>query len=315
MERIRDRTRSQVLLAHQEGPQTNGSRSCQLGAPVRRRRPGPRRAGKGVGHALAPPPVAESRAEKNSIESFASTSSDKSPLTSRQVIAPEEARRRARLEFGGPRARQRRSPRHPLGNHSIIFSVISATPSASPQGPPASRSFAIFRVSSRYRASTIVFGVVYNVFFHALPYKTSAIVVINRQTFETAGPRRLRSWFSPAEIRAFREQNHVFEDMIAYTFSRPTYNDGKIRSLFSWRCRGDDQCNRILGVQRCWAARSRKKMADLPPPVFVMNYQLWQRQFGRPQNPRQHFYPERQANNTCRNYAQQFNPSRGDQRP
>src|SRR5712675_1075360 len=48
MERFRNRPRSQVLLAHKKGPQTNGSRSPQLGAPLRRGRSGPPCPGEGV---------------------------------------------------------------------------------------------------------------------------------------------------------------------------------------------------------------------------------------------------------------------------
>src|SRR5258708_35786079 len=65
-----------------------------------------------------------------------------------------------------------------------------------------------------------------------------------------------------------------------YLFA-PDVQRRQIRSLFSWRCRGDDQCIRILGVQpllgRTFSEEDGRPGA---PPVFVMNYQLWQRQFG-----------------------------------
>ncbi len=197
-------------------------------------------------------------------------------------IAPEEARRRARLEFGGlervkEEVRDTRWETH-LDNLFRDFRYALRTLRKD-------RRFsliAIFALALGIGASTIVFGVVYNVFFHALPYKDfGRSVVINRQTFETAGPRRLRSWFSPAEIRAFREQNHVFEDMIAYTFSRPTYNDGKSVRYFPGGAEVTTNAFEYLGVQpllgRTFSEEDGRPGA---PPVFVMNYQLWQRQFG-----------------------------------
>jgi hypothetical protein len=88
---------------------------------------------------------------------------------------------------------------------------------------------AIFALALGIGASTIVFSVVYNVFFPALPYKdfNRSVVLEIRNTANT-GASKGRSYFSTAEIRAFREQNHVFEEMIAYgTVGRLLYDDGK----------------------------------------------------------------------------------------
>src|SRR5437899_8311456 len=76
-------------------------------------------------------------------------------------------------------------------------------------------------------ASTVVFSVVYNVFFEALPYKNfNRSVVFEIRNLANVGGWKGRAFFSPAEFRAFREQNHVFEDIIAYVRMRPTYDDG-----------------------------------------------------------------------------------------
>src|SRR5438309_2154104 len=88
---------------------------------------------------------------------------------------------------------------------------------------------AIFALALGIGASTIVFSVVYNVFFHPLPYKDfdrSAVFEV-RNTANVAA-RKGRAYFSPEEFRAFREQNHVFDDMIAHgAVGRLFYDDGK----------------------------------------------------------------------------------------
>jgi len=64
-------------------------------------------------------------------------------------------------------------------------------------------------------ASTVVFSVVYNTIFEALPYRSSPkLVVFGIVNLANAGGWKGRNFFSPVEFRGFREQNHVFEDMI-----------------------------------------------------------------------------------------------------
>jgi hypothetical protein len=90
-------------------------------------------------------------------------------------------------------------------------------------------------------ASTLVFSVVYNVFFEALPYKDyNRSVILNMRNLGSASGwiqpsdrEQVRRYFSSEEVRAFREQNHVFENMIAYNGFRPTYDDGKSTRFFS----------------------------------------------------------------------------------
>src|SRR5258707_11434009 len=101
MERFRNRPRSKVLLANQKGPQANGSRGPQLGAPLRCRRPSPPRPGEGV--------VTMRWLRRLFQKSRADKDLDRELQfhLERQIadhiavgISPEEARRRANLEFG-----------------------------------------------------------------------------------------------------------------------------------------------------------------------------------------------------------------------
>ncbi len=141
---------------------------------------------------------------------------------------------------------------------------------------------AIFALALGIGASTIVFSVVYNVFFQALPYKNfNRSVVFEIRNIANAGGSKGRDFFSPAEFRAFRKQNQVFEEMIAYeTWLRLLYDDGKsihylplgatLRPLPS-----------IIWASRCFRphdyrgrrqpGRSVRLCAELP---------TWQREFG-----------------------------------
>src|SRR5712664_303816 len=108
---------------------------------------------------------------------------------------------------------------------------------------------AIFAWALGIGASTIVFSVVYNVFFRALPYKDyNRSVVLNIQNLGSVGVANVRRYFSPAEIRAFREQNHVFKDIICYARMRPTYDDGKSIRFFSWGAMVTTNTFKYLGI-------------------------------------------------------------------
>jgi len=131
-------------------------------------------------------------------------------------------------------------------------------------------------------ASTVVFSVVYSVFFHALPYKDfDRSVVFEIRNSASVGGSTGRAYFSPAEFRAFREQNHVFEDMIAHVVvGRLFYDDGKSTRVLP---RGETVSTNTfdyLGVPPL-LGRTISEEDGRPgsPPVFVMNYRLWQREF------------------------------------
>jgi putative ABC transport system permease protein len=82
-------------------------------------------------------------------------------------------------------------------------------------------------------------------------------------------------------VRAFREQNHVFEDMIAYVGTRPTYDDGKSIQFFSRGALVTTNTFDYFGVPPLMGRTfSEEDGRHGAPPVFVMNYRLWQREFG-----------------------------------
>jgi putative ABC transport system permease protein len=197
-------------------------------------------------------------------------------------MPPEEARRRARLEFGGlervkEEVRDTRWETHLdnlLRNFRYAFRNLHKDHRFA--------LIAIFALALGIGTSTVVFSVVYNVFFNALPYKNFArSVVVSRQIFARVDPSNAGIYFSPAEVRAFREQNHVFEDIILYAGFRPTYNDGKSTRYFPFGTMVSTNAFDYLGVPPLLGRTISEEDGRLgAPPVFVMNYQLWQREFG-----------------------------------
>lgn len=77
--------------------------------------------------------------------------------------------------------------------------------------------------------STVMFSVIYNVLFDAFPYKDSQrTVVLELRNLANAGGWKGRNFFSAQEVRAFQDQNHVFEEMIGAKDVRVFYDDGKL---------------------------------------------------------------------------------------
>src|SRR5260370_9742229 len=141
---------------------------------------------------------------------------------------------------------------------------------------------AILALALGIGASTVVFSVVYSVFFHALPYKDfNRSVVLNMNNLGSAGGWKVRQYFFPEEVRVFREQSHVFEDIVAYNGMRPKYDDGKSIRFFSFGAVVTPNTFDYLGVSPLLGRTiSEKDGRPGAPPVFVMNYRLWQREFG-----------------------------------
>jgi putative ABC transport system permease protein len=197
-------------------------------------------------------------------------------------IAPEEARRRARLEFGGlERVKEEVRDTRWETHLEILFRDFRYAL----RNLQKDHHFAlvtILALALGIGASTVVFSVVYCIFFHALPYKDfNRSVVVGTHNLSNVGREKVRLSFSPEEVRAFREQNHVFEDLIAYDRMRPTYDDGKSIRFFSFGAVVTPNTFDYLGVPPL-LGRAILQEDGRPgaPPVLVMNYRLWQREFG-----------------------------------
>lgn len=131
-------------------------------------------------------------------------------------------------------------------------------------------------------AATVVFSVADNVFFRPLPYKDfNRSVVFQIRSTANVGGWKGRNFFAPEEFRAFREQNHVFEDIIAYDdFTRLFYDDGKSTRVLPGAAFVSANTFDFLGVAPLLGRTITKEDGRASaPPVFVMSYRLWQHEF------------------------------------
>src|SRR5712672_3780194 len=135
----------------------------------------------------------------------------------RAGLTPEEARRVARIKLGGLE-QTKESHRHSRGIpllESLLQDLRFALRSLARNRGLSCVS--IFALALGIGATTVMFSVVYNVFFDPLPYKNfNRFVVFGIQNLANVGGWKGRDFFSLEEVRAFREQNHVFEDVVVH---------------------------------------------------------------------------------------------------
>jgi putative ABC transport system permease protein len=141
---------------------------------------------------------------------------------------------------------------------------------------------AIFALALGIGATTVMFSVIYSVVVEALPYKNfHRSVVFKIQNLANAGAWKGRDFLTADETRAFREQNHVFEETIVSGGIRLQYDNGK--SVRYWPTGGLVTSNtfEFLGVAPLLGRTfSQDDVRPDAPPVFVMNYRFWQSEFG-----------------------------------
>jgi len=131
-------------------------------------------------------------------------------------------------------------------------------------------------------SSTIIFSVFYNVLLDPFPYKDSnRLVTFAIHNTTSTGASVGRRFYSVPEFLAFREQNHVFEDMVGYNFARSVlYNDGQGTRALSGMAAVTTNTFEFYGVApilgRSIVPEDGKPSAA---PVFVMNYKLWRTEF------------------------------------
>lgn len=194
-------------------------------------------------------------------------------------LSPEEARRRATLEFGGlerfkEECREARWEHHlDILNRDFRFAL---------RGLPKDRRFAliaIFTLALGIGASTAIFSVVYNALFEPFAYKDARhLVTIHVRDLDH--PDDKRGAFTFDDFQEFRKQNHVFTDMVANMEDDMVYSAGDNSSLLAGNYVTPGTFE-FYGLPS-FLGRSLEPtdyQADAPP-VFVMRYATWVNKFG-----------------------------------
>jgi putative ABC transport system permease protein len=195
-------------------------------------------------------------------------------------LSPKEARRRANLAFGGLEqvkedCREARKESHVEAFlrdfHYAWRSLVKNRRLAL---------VAVFALALGIGAATVMFSVVYNVVFDPFPYRDfQHSIVFEVKDLNAPKEAPNRDHYTVPEFLAIREQNKVFEDLIGNYQLDVLYTDSKGTRRFSGgfvTTNGFD----FLGVPpllgRVFSPQDGESGA---PPVFVMNYRLWQTEF------------------------------------
>ena len=198
-------------------------------------------------------------------------------------ISPEEARRRAKLEFGGlERVKEEVRDTRWETHLEILFRDLRY----------AIRNLrkdwrfalvAIFTLAVGIGAATVAFSAFYNLLFNAFAARDARrLVVLSVQNEESQGLTELNlqpMGGSLSDLDAIRNQNQVFEEIVGYGFSISLLSDGSDNhQLYMARVTGNafDFYGVAPLLGRGILPADTKAAA---PPVFVMSYRTWRGEF------------------------------------
>ena len=198
-------------------------------------------------------------------------------------IAPEEARRRARLDFGGVDQvkEEVRDARLEAHLENLLRDFRHAF-----RNLHRDRRFAfvaIFALALGIGASTVAFSAFYNLLFNAFAARdASRLVVFSVQNGEVGVLPELN--LSPlggtlSDLDAIRNQSRVFEDVIGYHRGINLLQDGnRIYQVYNTHVTPD--AFQFYGVPALLGRTitSADGMVTAPP-VFVMSYKTWRGEF------------------------------------
>ena len=193
-------------------------------------------------------------------------------------LSPEEARRRARLEFGGlDRVKEEvRDTRWETHLESLVRDFRYAFRTLRKD-----RRFAlvaILTLALGIGSATAIFSIIDCVLLSPYPYKNADRLA----SFNVFSADQFRAWRYPvAAFFDFKEQNHTFEDMVGLVYREVRYTgrEGSDEFFGGWV---SPDTFEFLGIKpllgRPITSEDAKPGA---PPVFVMSYRLWTKRFHR----------------------------------
>ncbi|HEY1338383.1 MAG TPA: ABC transporter permease, partial [Bryobacteraceae bacterium] len=195
-------------------------------------------------------------------------------------LSPGEARRRARLEFGGV-GQIKDDCRDARGVsvieaflHDLRYAVRTLSKS------PGFTAVALLTLALGIGANTAIFSIVYSVLLRPLPYREPSRLVILNETTPKVGMVSV----SYPNFLDWRAQNHTFSSMssvhqVSFNLAgvaQPENVEGAAVSA---------NFLSLLGVQPI-LGRGFAASEDRPgtPPVILLSYRLWQSHFGAESN-------------------------------
>ncbi len=130
-------------------------------------------------------------------------------------------------------------------------------------------------------SATAIFSVIYNILLDPFPYTDAdRVVTIEMHDLKSSRPGRSAS-FQPPEFLEYVEQNHVFEDVIGGYGEGVLCDRGEGTEVLAG---GIVTANlfQFLGVPALFGRTTTLEDAKPgAPPVFVLSYQAWVKQFNR----------------------------------
>lgn len=198
-------------------------------------------------------------------------------------IPPEEARRRANLEFGGierfkEECRETRwENRIELLLHDLQFALRGLRKN------PRFTLAAVLALALGIGASTAIFSVIYNALVAPFPYKDQGRLVtlrVHDLDHRGDGEGDFRGLMSYPELKDYLEQNHVFDGFIANCEIDVVYDSGDNNSYLAANYVTPGTFE-LYGVAPLLGRGLEP--ADYQPgasPVFVLRHSTWINQFG-----------------------------------
>jgi putative ABC transport system permease protein len=200
-------------------------------------------------------------------------------------MKPEDAQRRARLEFGAIEARKDEC-REALGLH-LIDALAADLRYAIRRlmQTPGFTTTALAALALGIGATTAIFSIVNTVLLKPLPVFDSNRLVMLMNTFVSEkGETGSNTWASPAKFAHWREESSVLQDVAAYRTGVMNYTGGDVAEQVNSMQMSADFL-RCMGVSII-RGRGIAAEEDVPdgPHVALIGQDLWQRRFaGDPQ--------------------------------
>jgi len=195
-------------------------------------------------------------------------------------MSPQEAQRAARLELGGVEQVKEQVREQRLANclHSILSDFRYGVRSLFKDYRLAL--LAILALALGIGASTVVFSVLYDGLLNPFPYKDArGISIFQIHDMARAGNRG-RGAFSFPEFVDYRQQNHVFTDMVGTAYTEVLYSSKAGVQRFEGAYITTNTLP-FLGVPPLlgrWLTDDDARPGA--PLVFIMSYTSWKEQFG-----------------------------------